>query len=62
MIIMQTVDALARKSYIESKGFSKVIFFHETEDSTCVQYHPKGFRGMFHRIYSCAGHLLKSTT
>jgi len=45
MIIMQTVDALARKSYIEFAGLGKVIFCHETEDSVCVQYHPKGLRG-----------------
>ena len=45
MIIMQTVDALARKAYIESERLSSVIFCHETEDSICVQYHPKGIRG-----------------
>ena len=61
MIIMQTIDALTRKLYVESKGFSKVIFFHETEDSVCVQYHPKDFRGMVHRIYSSSGHSLKRT-
>jgi hypothetical protein len=45
MIIMQTVDALARKAYIESKKLAKVIFCHKMEDSICVQYHPKGIRG-----------------
>jgi hypothetical protein len=45
MIIMQTVDALSRKTYVESKELAKVIFHHETDDSVCVQYHPKGIRG-----------------
>ena len=45
MIIMQTEDALARKSYIESAGLAKTIFNHRTKDSVCVQYHPKGIKG-----------------
>jgi hypothetical protein len=52
MIIMQTVDALIRKSYIESNGLVKVIFRHELKDSVCVQYHPKGFKGMAHLQYT----------
>lgn len=46
MIIMQTVDALARKAYVESAKLGKVIFCHKLQDSVCVQYHPKGFKGM----------------
>jgi hypothetical protein len=45
MIIMQTEDAKARRTYLESKGLARVIFTHETEDSICVQYHPKGIKG-----------------
>lgn len=45
MIIMQTLDAVARRSYIESKGLSKVIYAHEHDDAVCIQYHPKGIKG-----------------
>jgi len=45
MIIMQTLDAVARRSYIESKGLSKVIYVHEHDDAVCIQYHPKGIKG-----------------
>jgi hypothetical protein len=45
MIIMQTSDAVGRREYIQKKGLGKVIFTHETGDSVCVQYHPKGIRG-----------------
>lgn len=45
MIIMQTTDAKARRSYIESKGLSKVIWGHEHDGAVCVQYHPKGIKG-----------------
>ena len=47
MIIMQTLDALARKKHIEEKKLGKVIFEHETDggESICVQYHPKGIPG-----------------
>ena len=45
MIIMQTLDAVGRRDYIQKKGLGKVIFTHETGDSVCVQYHPKGIRG-----------------
>lgn len=45
MLIMQTTDASARRSYLESRGLAKVIFSHEEEESVCVQYHPKGIRG-----------------
>ncbi|KAF9884890.1 hypothetical protein FE257_000957 [Aspergillus nanangensis] len=45
MIIMQTVDAPARRKYIESSGLSKVIFSHSHGDSHCIQYHPKGIPG-----------------
>ena len=46
MIIMQTEDARKRREYIEAKGLSKVIFDHEYSDSVCVQYHPRGIKGM----------------
>jgi len=45
MIIMQTLDAIARKNYIESKKLAKVIFHHSHSDSECIQYHPKGIPG-----------------
>lgn len=45
MIIMQTVDAPARRRYIESNKLAKVIFAHELEDSWCIQYHPRGIKG-----------------
>ncbi|KAG0645841.1 hypothetical protein D0Z07_7943 [Hyphodiscus hymeniophilus] len=52
MLIMQTVDASIRKAHIESAQLGKVIFCHETEDATCVQYHPKRIRGMNRRYYT----------
>lgn len=45
MIIMQTVDANARKAYIERNKLAKVILCHELEKSVCIQYHPKGIKG-----------------
>ncbi len=45
MIIMQTGDAVARKSYIEAKKLAKVIYSHEHDDACCIQYHPKGIKG-----------------
>lgn len=45
MIIMQTMDAAARRKYIESKGLAKVIYGYEHDDVVCVQYHPKGIPG-----------------
>lgn len=45
MIIMQTEDAKRRRTFIEEKGLAKVIFQHETGDSVCIQYHPKGIKG-----------------
>ena len=45
MLIMQTTDAAARKSYIESKNLAKVIWTHERPGSMAVQYHPKGIPG-----------------
>lgn len=45
MIIMQTLDAMARRRYIESNKLAKVIFAHELEDSVCIQYHPRGIFG-----------------
>jgi hypothetical protein len=44
---MQTLDAPARRKYIESKKLAKVIFSHELEESICIQYHPKGIKGPF---------------
>ena len=46
MIIMQTADAIARKSFIESKKLAKVIYFHAKDDACCIQYHPKGIKGV----------------
>jgi hypothetical protein len=45
MIVMQTIDALAQRSRIESKRLAKVIYSHELDDSVCIQYHPKGIKG-----------------
>ncbi|KAK5191388.1 hypothetical protein LTR96_009893 [Exophiala xenobiotica] len=45
MIIMQTLDAGARRTHIESKGLAKVIFSHSHDDVQCIQYHPKGIAG-----------------
>jgi hypothetical protein len=45
MIIMQTLDAAARRAYIESRALAKVIFSHSHDDVACVQYHPKGIAG-----------------
>ncbi|KAJ9614469.1 hypothetical protein H2200_002606 [Cladophialophora chaetospira] len=45
MIIMQTVDAAARRKYIESNNLAKVIWTHSYADSEAVQYHPKGIAG-----------------
>lgn len=48
MIIMQTEDATKRREHIEAQGLSKVIFSHESSSSVCVQYHPKGIKGIVH--------------
>jgi len=45
MIIMQTSDAAARRSYLETQGLAKVIFSYEGDDFVCVQYHPKSIKG-----------------
>ncbi|TVY46448.1 hypothetical protein LOCC1_G005653, partial [Lachnellula occidentalis] len=45
MIIMQTEDASARRDYLQSNKLATVILNHESEDSTCIQYHPKGIKG-----------------
>ncbi|ELR05537.1 hypothetical protein VC83_09240 [Pseudogymnoascus destructans] len=45
MIIMQTEDAVARRSFIESNNLGKVIYSHLDDDAVCVQYHPKGIKG-----------------
>ncbi|KAK5073587.1 hypothetical protein LTR64_007277 [Lithohypha guttulata] len=45
MIIMQTIDAAARRKAIEAKKLAKVIYGHEHDDVVCVQYHPKGIPG-----------------
>jgi hypothetical protein len=47
MIIMQTEDAKKRREYIEEKELAKVIFKHDYNDVVCVQYHPRGIKGMF---------------
>jgi len=43
MIIMQITAAKARREYLEDNNL--VIFSHQTEESICVQYHPKTIRG-----------------
>jgi len=45
MIIMQTLDAAARRTHIESQGLAKVIFSHSHDGVQCIQYHPKGIAG-----------------
>jgi hypothetical protein len=45
MVIMQTASAIARRDYLQSKNMAKVIFEHKTEESVCIQYHPKGIKG-----------------
>lgn len=45
MIIMQTLDAAARKNYVTSKKLAKVIWEHVQHDSHAIQYHPKGIKG-----------------
>lgn len=44
MIIMQNLNASARRKYIESLGH-KVIWGYSHDDVDCVQYHPKGIKG-----------------
>ncbi|KAH8684263.1 hypothetical protein BGZ60DRAFT_367492 [Tricladium varicosporioides] len=44
MIIMQTSDAITRRKYLEENNMARVIFTHKTEDSICIQYHPKGIK------------------
>ena len=53
MIIMQTLDALARRKHIESENLAKVIYGYEHDNGNvaCVQYHPKGILG------KCSTHL-----
>jgi hypothetical protein len=50
MIIMQTLDAAARRAHIESRGLANVILQHSHGDVTCVQYHPKGIKGMYSTV------------
>lgn len=45
MVIMQTLDAAARREYIQSKDLSRVIYGYTEGDVECVQYHPKGIPG-----------------
>jgi hypothetical protein len=45
MIIMQTIDAAARRKKIESNKWTKVIYSHSHDDAECIQYHPKGIPG-----------------
>ena len=46
MIIMQTLDAKARRQHVESNKLAKVIWTHEHDDTVAVQYHPKGIPGL----------------
>ena len=45
MIIMQTESAGPRRDYLITHNLAKVIFEHKTEESVCIQYHPKGIKG-----------------
>ncbi|KAE9380564.1 hypothetical protein N431DRAFT_552700 [Stipitochalara longipes BDJ] len=45
MIIMQTASAIARRDYLTSHSLAEVIFEHKTEESVCIQYHPKTIKG-----------------
>lgn len=45
MIIMQTLDAKARRDYITRKKLARVVWEHESADSCAVQYHPKDVNG-----------------
>ncbi|KAK2741378.1 hypothetical protein FQN57_005662 [Myotisia sp. PD_48] len=45
MIIMQTLDAVRQRGYIESNNLRKVIYSHSKPESVCIQYHPKGVKG-----------------
>ena len=47
MIIMQTADAAKQRERIESQDLAKVIYTSEQDDSTWVQYHPKGIKGRY---------------
>lgn len=58
MIIMQTADATARRSHIESNNLAKVIFGYSHEDAVSVQYHPKGIAGRVH----CLIHMILHET
>lgn len=46
MIIMQTLDAAKQRLSVESRELAKVIFGYEHDDVVCVQYHPKGIKGV----------------
>jgi hypothetical protein len=43
---MQTLSATPRREYLEANNLAKVIFVHELEESVCIQYHPKGIKGL----------------
>jgi hypothetical protein len=45
MVIMQSASAVPRREYLQSHNLAKVIFEHRTEESVCIQYHPKGIKG-----------------
>ncbi|KAI4669672.1 uncharacterized protein J4E88_009954 [Alternaria novae-zelandiae] len=61
MIIMQTEDAKKRREYIEAKGLSRVIFEHSYADSVCIQYHPRGIKGMLD-TYQLQGYTANGVT
>lgn len=44
MIIMQTGNANQRREHIIAKGI-EVVYSHESHQSICVQYYPRGIKG-----------------
>jgi hypothetical protein len=57
MALMQTSDAAARHSYLQTNGLAQVIFTHDGDDFVCVQYHPKGIKGAESRLQISLSHL-----
>lgn len=57
MVIMQTEDARQRRDNILANKLSKVIMEYDHGDTVCVQYHPKGIKGMNYRCASRTTHV-----
>lgn len=47
MTIMQTLNAAARRKYIEDRKLNQVVYSHSEGDVDMVQYSPKGVPGTF---------------